>query len=186
MNRILMLMFVVILCSCDYTSPVMREENRMYAVAEVLGRRVAEDLGMELLGVGSSLHVDGRYSTWSLSFVDRRARKISEGRKDIVHVIDAYWKNMQENPEYKRHDEWYQKNLPETYERYGKMNIDWIGARLAYWDEETNRRAYPYLAQIRVADSEIFYYYADPKTQELTEPIVETFEEARKNAKRDH
>lgn len=170
-------------CSWDIPTPMEIESKRMYRTVRELGEKEAAALRLELLGVGSSLHVDGEDTRWSLSFVDRRAKKLDEGRKDIIHIIDAYLKDFRENSEYERHMEWYKENSPDTYERYGIVTQDSMGVRLAYWDEETERRSYPYLAQIRVADSEIFYYYADPKTQELTEPVVETFEKARENVK---
>ncbi len=52
-----------------------------------------------------------------------------------------------------------------------------MGIKLSFWDEEVNRRPFPYVSLIKVMDNRIFYYYADPTTQKLQEPIIETFEE---------
>ncbi len=59
---------------------------------------------------------------------------------------------------------------------YPPLSNKSLALRFDFWDEQVNRPLYPYIAEIRLAEEKIYYYYADPKTQALQEPVlIETF-----------
>lgn len=66
------------------------------------------------------------------------------------------------------------KKFAEKYPRESAIvKNEMMSFRLAFWDENMERSFYPYLAQIQLVDHKLYYYYADPKTQALLDPIVE-------------
>lgn len=51
-----------------------------------------------------------------------------------------------------------------------------IAFRINFWDENVDRRLYPYIAEVRVVEGIFYYYYADPVTQGLQPAtLVEPF-----------
>ena len=56
---------------------------------------------------------------------------------------------------------------------YPEVRDDLDGFRLTFWDKHMDRPLKPNIAQVRLIDSKLYYFYAVTKTQALEEPIVE-------------
>jgi len=98
-------------------------------------------------------------------------------------VLDGLWNTISPAPEFAQYlkDEYAYKAAYYTKPHMFRSTptIHNIAFRINFWDENYDRKKPPHLAQIKVEQGKIYYYTADPKTQELQQPAVETVEEAR-------
>lgn len=129
------------------------------------------DSSNEILGAGSIVDT---YASWAMSLVDPKAANIDQSRINAVKFADDFLKTVYSNRIFSKFIA--KKNTRAK----NKINFDanLIGFKITYWDENVDRRLPPHVAHVKFANSKFYYYYADPKTQYLGEPIVETMEEA--------
>lgn len=125
---------------------------------------------------------DADRANWGLSLVSRKLMTIEEARKLSTELSYQFLYLMYHDPvfveycktvaaEYAGHPKWagHDNTCPDLKNEY-------IAFRLAFWDKDNNRPLYPYVAQVRLADGKLYYHYADPVTQALQDPIVESLE----------
>lgn len=124
-------------------------------------------------GIGTLLDVD--HTLWSIHMVDRRGLTQQEARPIAVHMFDEFWNKISNDPSFLN-------NMLTSYIQNCPTKVDptMVGIKWAFWDANVDRYDPPQLAEIRIYDQNIYYFYANPKTQALEEPIVETIDEARR------
>jgi hypothetical protein len=141
---------------------------------ESLGKQIARKYEMCLLYFGNGQEVVGsRECTWSLNLMSRKKMTIEEARPLAVEIARGLLSQLYGNPAF-------QYALTKSSDKYkwlpSKPADNQVGFRLGFWDENTCRPLKPYLAQIRFVDGQLYYHYADPKTQALLDPIIESVE----------
>lgn len=151
------------LCALEHTGPKYDTVPR-YAM-DRLGEELAQENRLQLITSGLGSLVDAKDAPWALGFVMREPMTIEEARPlanrlaaklvDLIHTdasFDHYLKSSEPGRE---------------------LNGDMIVYRLAFWDQNTDRYLAPYLAEVVFKNNQLYYYYADPQTQALQEPLVE-------------
>jgi hypothetical protein len=179
LNILLPLFFSLSLLANDIYSD-LDTNKQVTNTSKWIGNKLAEKYNIQFLIEGSRDLVDSqRTETFSWSFVDDKKSTLEEARPIILNIINDIYASLNERLIYSKYLDTLKKTWPSIDNR---ILIENVGIKLAFWDENVNRPKNPYLAQIKVSDGKIRYYYADPATQALGEPIVESFKEAYEKA----
>ena len=79
------------------------------------------------------------------------------------------WKEVNDNPAFLA-EQLYRAEKCHTEKN---LSPELIGFKINFWDEKVNRFKPPYISQIRLADGQFYYHFANPETQALEPPIVQ-------------
>lgn len=139
-----------------------------YVSIEETAREIAAAHRLCLLNVTFGDIADSKKSPWGLSFTSQDSLTIDQARPMVASMLQALLYRL-------HHDPVFQEYCEQSFNKPTFGN-HLIAFRLAFWDENVDRPLFPYLAQIRFADGQIYYHYANPKNQALQEPIIETLE----------
>lgn len=163
---------------CIPLSAADRIDKIIDKVATNFGNGMGLKYGMEVLLIGRSSLIDAHRADCSISFYDSNPRTIDEVRPIVIDIADQMWELVKKEPIFleRRMDDF--RRYPDLEKPEISPNL--IGFKIGYWDENVNRRGYPYISHVKYVDQTFYFYYADPKTQKLQEPIVESLEVARK------
>lgn len=132
-------------------------------IMQAQGPIIASCHQLKLLDFCSGLIADSRIAYYGYHLTSSQPMTIDEARPLMAEIICYLLNVMYCDPHFENY--FAMRKLP--------FNNNLVAIRLAFWDEHVNRPLYPYLAQVRLSDSNVYYHYADPKTQSLQEPIVE-------------
>lgn len=135
---------------------------------EVVGRQLGELQDLCLLNLSYGQLANAKQAQWALSYTSKARMTIDEVRPRIAIMIRTFLCKIYQDPIF---SEYYQKTRLQ-----GELGNYSVAFKIAFWDENVDRPLAPYLAQVRFADGVIYYHYANPSTQALQEPIVETLE----------
>ena len=160
--------------ACVYPKYIsnVREYRAADLRLEQFGREMAAANNIQFLELteGTLLNT---MSVFGIHYVDDKKVTIEEARPLVIHLAKKHWKEIITQKAYRNYFSYQQRKFGSSY--YPK--ITYVGFQIAYWDENVDRPLPPYLARIQVSNGEARYYYADPKTQALQEPIVEKLDE---------
>lgn len=126
---------------------------------------IAKKYNLQVLTTGLGTLADAKRAPWGISFVSNQNLTIEQGRILANALTAQLLSKIFEDPSFAN----YWKNRPS-----GELKREDLAFRLAFWDQQTNRPLYPYLAQIRLVEGALYFHYADPLTQSLQDPIVES------------
>lgn len=154
--------------------------NRADQAIEKWGKLIAPRFGLTYIGYGSSHLFDdnGEYKSfrncYAINFASRELLTPAQARAFILPLVKAYWTEIDQNPLYNKK----QEALAEKASKYkpdwpSRITPNMIGIKVTFWDACTERPLKPYLAQIRVFNNKIQYFYTDPTTKRLARPPVE-------------
>lgn len=122
---------------------------------------------LKFLNIALGHICDAPNAIWGISLTSGRHLKIDEARpiaksmtQDLLHFINN-------SPPISVVYELYSKSSPPP-----PMSNDLLCYKIVFWDENVDRPQPPYIAQIRYANDNLYYYYANA-AQVLSEPIVE-------------
>lgn len=119
---------------------------------------------------GSVGLVNGTQTQWSVHWVSDDSLNLEQAKQLASSIYDAFWKEVSTNPAFEAELQLRAQELP----KIGKKIIpEMIGFKINFWDKNVNRYKPPYIAQIKLSDGILSYYFADPLTQELSQPIVQ-------------
>lgn len=124
---------------------------------------------LELIANSLGYVVDAEYakkSRWGLTFTSPHHCTIDEARAIALDLKFCLLNRMYSDPVFAEGWTRYDSRHPELYN--GSLAF-----KIAFWDENVNRPLFPYVAQMRYINDAFYYFYADPETQSLLEPIVE-------------
>lgn len=142
------------------------------------GRNLALKKNLQFIKIGGREFVDNKEIGWSIHFASDQKRTIRQMRPIVLDMIDAFYTTINEDPVFKNYlIEEIHTNFDAKVDTH--LGLNRLGFTIAFWDESVERPKRPYLAQIRVANEQIYYYYTDPETQALKDPYIETFDQAR-------
>lgn len=158
-----------------YSGP--KEYKRAYYAVDDFGKQIASKYNMKMLYIGEEGLVGGKKTKWSLNWINQEKVTQEKIRPTILAIHDAFWEEVKQNPAYRIT---LCMDYNEDLKTDTNVNPEQIGFKITFWDENVNRQQAPYLAQVRLVDGNFKYYYADPITQALQEPIVESVEETRR------
>lgn len=165
----LFLFAFVVLCSATHF-PVFKEGVSRHKPLDGFGRQIANNYHLQYIKSGGSRLVDNQKVIWSLYFVDDSYKTLEQLRPQIEEIIKEFWQKIS-------HDAYYAQELKRLAKngnwQSSKINPDQIGLKIAFWNPEMKRPEAPFVAQVKVVDEKVYYYYADPNSQALQDPIVE-------------
>ncbi|KAF3362547.1 hypothetical protein PHSC3_000785 [Chlamydiales bacterium STE3] len=115
--------------------------------------------------------VNDRLVVWASKYMVKPRPMTKEQFEPIV--LEAYkylFTKVKNEPFF---DEYLQCWANDYHTSKRELTSDLVGIRIDFWDGNVDRYTYPNLAQVIVKGGKVYYYYADPKTQVLQQPVVE-------------
>ncbi|MGZ6298451.1 MAG: hypothetical protein ACXWM2_03555 [Parachlamydiaceae bacterium] len=150
----------------EYTGPAhMVQANQSL---EALSQQLAVEHKLYLLNLSFGDIADALCAPWGLSYTSNEQYTIEQIRPTVKTLVQTFLRKIHYDPLFLNY------YLKSTYRH--PFGVDSIAFKIAFWNEDVDRPLSPYLAQVRYANGNIYYYYADPETQALTEPVVESLE----------
>lgn len=172
MNRILLVLIlllnpVVLYAKFNHIGPkdCVKADHAMDCVAE----KLAKTYQLQLITSSCGVLIDSKKALWARGFIARYPATIEQVRPIIADMSRTILWHLYHDPVYataKKH----------TLMNRQPLGNQLVGFKLAFWDSNMDRPLAPFLAQVKFVDGKIHYYYADPKTQALQEPLVEELE----------
>jgi hypothetical protein len=145
-------------------------DRRPRYALDAFAKVLAKEHQLEFLNSGVGLIADADRAIWAISLVSRRQMTLEQGRQFATAIAHKLYRKVLNDPLFGQ----YCQEMSSFYSS-SEVKKEYVAFRLAFWDKNTNRPLYPFLAQIRLADGNLFYHYADPETQALQPPIVEAW-----------
>lgn len=133
------------------------------------GRQLAQTHDLKLLNRCIGRLVDAKSSYWAYSFTSKAHLTLEEVRPLVKNMIETLQEDLFHYEFFKEYQLYAHAKTP--------FSVAILGFKLVFWDENVNRPLPPYIAQVRFADGKVYYYYANPKTQGLENPIEESLED---------
>jgi len=136
-------------------------------------------------GVAGTLADDTRFGVvWTC----RKKLTLDQARLLMGLVAKEMLDQLQGEPHYMNY--YKERHIHDLKRQYSPMKIDPekialmeqrmglldFAFKISFWDEQMDRPLNPYIADVRLIEGKIYYYYADPKTQALLDPIIEPFD----------
>lgn len=153
-----------------YKSEAVVYDEEARAKMTRFGTSWAKKNGMVFLKTALGSLVDSEEGTWCLNIASDRNMTIEEARGMVNELAASMWSFVNRDPVYK-------KSLKLNSEMLSKLSphltYDCIAFKIAFWDSNIDRPLYPNLAQIQLKEGKLLFFYADPQTQALKEPITE-------------
>lgn len=146
------------------------------------GEELAKKYQLMMVGRACSSMFNIHQKIWGLNFADYKPKTIEEARYQIVSMADLFWQEINKNPLYNEELLYFAKVHPK-HNPYTGILPSMVALKISYWDENVEKRMKPYLAQVRLINETIQYFYANPNTQALDDPIIEPLAEAREKIK---
>ncbi len=143
---------------------------KTYKSIEVTAGELSKEYDLRLLNISVGDLADSIHSAWGISFTSNKMMSLEDVRPLITVMITKLVRKIYQDPIF------LESYKIETF-RKRPLGPDSVAFKLAFWDENVDRPLSPYLAQVRYADGQVYYYYADPKTQALSlPPTIESLE----------
>jgi hypothetical protein len=99
---------------------------------------------------------------------------LADGQQLAKSLVKQFWQMLQKDPIVHKHIEFYQKRgIPNA----NGIALERAAFRIGFWDAEVNRPKAPFLAEILYLNRVIYYYEADPITQEIHLVYKEDYDE---------
>lgn len=137
---------------------------------DLFSEKMAAAYGFKFITSGLGAIADSVDAPWGRGFTCSEKFTLEEFRPIFSAFVHSFLNKIHQDPVFA---EYYRSRTNDRRQ----VSATSIGIKVAFWDENVNRPLFPYLAQVRFANGEIYYHYADPKTQALTEPIVEALKD---------
>lgn len=153
-------------CGFQYSGPSYEVKPKV--ALEAVGQQLGASQNLCLLNLSYGQLANAKKAQWALSYTSSAKMTIADVRPMVAMMVRTFLCKIYQDPIFM---EYYQKAKLKS-----QFGPDSIAFKLAFWDENVDRPIAPYLAQVRFADGVVCYYYADPCTQVLQEPVVETLE----------
>jgi hypothetical protein len=144
-------------------------DTRARNALDLFAKEFAKKHSLIFLNSGVCSLADAKEAIWVISLTSSQKVTLEEGRALAADLTYQLLYQVFHNPLYAHYCQ-----KAAYLRRSADVKETFVGFRLAFWDQNTDRPLYPYLAQIRLADGNLYYHYADPETQALQEPLVES------------
>jgi hypothetical protein len=168
MKRLIVPLIAYCLMGVTHVGPKWDRRPR-YAL-DAFAKVLAKEHQLEFLNSGVGIIANADQAIWAISLVSRQQMTLEQGRQFATTIAHKLYKKVLDDPLFAQ----YCQEMSFIH-KSSEVKKEYVAFRLAFWDKNTNRPLYPYLAQIRLADGNFFYHYADHETQALQTPIIETW-----------
>lgn len=131
---------------------------------------LAKKYGLTVLTTGDGNGLIGNYRTrFSVGYASHQQLTLEQARTFAQPFMREMLDKMYQDPVY------YRYNLGDYPDKAKEFPPVFMGFKVSYWDDNINPLKPPYIAKIIATGESIKYYYVDPETYILQEPIVEQF-----------
>jgi hypothetical protein len=175
MKKILSLLGCLSFFSCANAND--NYEELAYKVLIPAAKSVAKTYELKLLsvGLGSSIAEDNARMPWGIRFMGEQKLTLEEGKIFGTKIATFFLSTIEKNPNcmnyYITREKYFNpKKTPAPTESVSENSL---ALKIAFWDKNVDRYPHPYLAEIRLINSHLYFYYTNPETQALEEPIIE-------------
>jgi|GEM_PF-2085473 len=181
-NRLISILFLLCLCvGCQQKIKGPAYVGEMRKTFEEFAEQTSEKYELEWfrMGIGFAAGVgrliDSYRCHYAFNFISSKSLDHDEVQVLATNIAHDLVEWMFNN---KAYAEWLvesHKIMPKSYPST-EPEVENVGFKLTFWDENVDRPLAPYIAQVRFVEGELRYYYADPETQALKEPpLVEKY-----------
>lgn len=141
-------------------------DRRLREALDIFANELAKKHKLHFLNSGVDFSGSSK-SIWAINLVSHQTLTIEEARKLAAELSYQLLYKTYHDPLFTNYFKM------DRNPNVSEMKNEYVGFRLTFWDQNTNRPLDPFVAQIRLKDGNLYYHYADPKTQVLQEPVVE-------------
>jgi hypothetical protein len=167
----------------SYRGPIY--DKRVMDDFAKLGKNVAKEYQFRYLNQGFGDMISGDETdetTWGIAWTCDKAITLEEGRvlaaKVATTIFDAFQASKacqdyhkERLAELKSHENSGHTVHPSHIARHSvSLSVDDLSFKIAFWDENVQRRGAPYLSQIVCIHGIFYYQFADFETQKLRKP----------------
>jgi hypothetical protein len=172
----LLYVFPLFLCGHLVANDIVNLKQQVLEKQIAYGERIAKQNNLKLLLTGYPACFIS--PTFNISFADyHNTITVNQGREQTVSLISDFWNMLQASSEV--HCLYEAMLKARFFYVPAELTLEQVSLRLTYWDEATmTRRMPPYLAEIRFKNQKLYYYEADPQTQELKLIHEESYDDA--------
>jgi len=167
---VLCILFFITSCSSDEDADPPTRHNS-FVEMESCGPKIGKKFGLDYLFV-SNIHKTYK----GFFFKSHKFINLDEGRILIIKIVHDYVSQIEKSKFILRRLKYEEENYrkKEFNKKYLK---NYFTIRISFWDKKYDKPKSPYLSEIYLCEGEVYYYEADPVTQEkiliLKEPIEE-------------
>ncbi len=174
---LLMIFMAAFLLSCARMR-VCPQTSMEYAIYRY-GLNVAKTNDMKLLIVGDVTEPKpvgkGDYPVYCMSFSSLENHTLDKARVFATNLVNQFEHQLKQEPTVRV----YAKSIQEFVDDFPlEPELRLVGYKIAYWDENFERRQAPLMAEMQFYHEKFHYYQADPKTQALHLVFEESYEDA--------
>lgn len=135
------------------------KQKNVLSVMDAYSKKFAAEHQLEIVSSGGCSMRDSCICKWWLNLISRQQLTLEEARSLAADLSSRLLYILHHYPS---PPHWHQ------------VRDEFVGFRLTFWDQNTDRPLYPCIAQVKLLEGKLYYYYADPVTQALQEPIIES------------
>jgi len=165
-------------------SSSLASANVYYNTGPKYDREPRNTLSKAAIAVGSPYHLkliaaglgdvagaqNSNVTPWGLLFTSSDKLTLDQAKPMVKNVTIKLLEKLYNDPCFANYSKEALKKLPKG--DYQPLSDKSIALRIDFWDENVDRPLYPYIAEIRLIEENLYYFYADPKTQGLQEPFL--------------
>lgn len=160
--------------------PMVIEQRRCDMELKKTLYNLAKKHHLKLLITGGGPIIDSNRARWSVSYMSNQTLTTDQVRPIITDMAKEVYHLVTTDPKFLNEE----NLLHEEYDEplVSQIFPDRIGIKITFWDQNMDRMKQPAIAQVIFNDKTITYFFADPQTQALVDPIVETLDLTTPNA----
>lgn len=160
--------------------PHVIESRRCDIEFKAFSHKMAKKYNLELLVTGTGTIVDSHIANWVVSYLSHDQLSLHQVRPIITSMAKELYQLITTDPKFLNYQNLQNQDYQEPL--IPKLDPDRIGIKITFWDQNMDRMKQPAIAQVIFNDKTITYFFADPQTQALVDPIVETLDLTTPNA----
>lgn len=167
------LVFLFPSCLLGYydTGPVWDWKPRQ--VLEDKANAAGQEIQAKVISRGLGSIANSKTAPWGLLLISKEKMTIEQTKPFVRYFITILMDCIYENPIFAN----YYTEIVKTFKQdKSSLGLQSLAFRIDFWDENVNRQPYPYVAEVRLADGIIYYYYANATTEALEEAATEPFQ----------
>ena len=167
-NGILALLLVAtFLISATHVGP--KFDTRPRSHLDIFAKQYAREHSLTFINTGCGSLADAKEGVWIVNLTSNQKLTIEEARQAATDLAFQLLHMVHHDPSFANYCK-----VSASPHSSTEIKDEYVGFQLTFWDQDTNRPLNPYIAQIRLADGNLYYHYADQYTQALQSPIVES------------
>lgn len=175
LKKFLFICLVLFFPSCifGYYDTGPRWDYRPRQVLADKANSAGKEIQAKVISRGLGTLADSKTAPWGLLLISKEKITIEQLRPFVDYFITNLMDCIYENPIFANY---YTENVKTFKNDTSSLGLQSLAFRIDFWDENVDRQLYPYVAEVRLADGMVYYYYANKITGALEEAVTEPFQ----------